>query len=74
MVGYLLQTGVNMLTTAVRGVLFASVPMMRDMFRFIEEKQIRPKIAKTFAWQEARDAFKLLVDQDFVGKIAVRVD
>jgi NADPH:quinone reductase-like Zn-dependent oxidoreductase len=51
--------------------------MSRDMnielVRIIEEHGIRPVIARTFEWDKAKEAFKMLLDQTEVGKIVIKV-
>ena len=51
--------------------------MSRDMnlelVRMIDEHGIRPIIARTFEWEQAKEAFKMLLDQTEVGKIVIKV-
>lgn len=57
----------------VRGVFSMRKDMMEAMVRFVEEKEIRPRIARDFGWGEVREAFGGLVGMEGVGKIVVRV-
>ena len=51
--------------------------MSRDMnielVRIIEEHGIRPVIARTFEWDNAKEGFKMLLDQTEVGKVVIKV-
>lgn len=57
----------------VRGILYTSVAQLKKMVAFVEENAIKPPLAKTFAWTEAKDAYKLMASGKFTGKIVVKV-
>lgn len=44
------------------------------MVAFVEKNAIKPPLAKTFAWTEAKDAYELMASAEFTGKIVVKVD
>lgn len=56
----------------VRGQLGSSKTMSEELVRRVDADKIRPVIAKTFEWREAKDAFELLMNQSEVGKIVVK--
>lgn len=58
---------------SVRGVYNVSKPMNEALVQFVREKQIRPAIAKTFEWEDAREAFRLLQNFDGSGKIVIKI-
>lgn len=57
----------------VRGVLGMSREMIIELVRKVEEYGIRPVIARTFEWNEGKDALNMMLDQTVVGKIVVKV-
>lgn len=56
-----------------RGILGMSRDMNIELVRMIEEHGITPVIARTFEWDNAKEAFKMLLDQTEVGKIVIKV-
>lgn len=63
-----------MLTWAVRGIMFTSMPMIEEMVQFVEENKIRPVVGKAFPWREADGAYRMLAAQSFVGKVVIKVE
>ena len=47
--------------------------MVEALVKFVGEKQIHPTIAKTFEWEDAREAFLFLQNFDGSGKIVVKI-
>jgi NADPH:quinone reductase-like Zn-dependent oxidoreductase len=47
--------------------------MFEDMLRALALRQVHPVIDRTFAFEEAADAYRLLESQSHVGKIVIRV-
>ncbi|WYZ43591.1 hypothetical protein EsH8_VII_000027 [Colletotrichum jinshuiense] len=58
----------------IRGLMFGSLGMFQDMAAFVEKNNIKPVVAEVFDWLEAKQAYKALLSQGFVGKIVVKVD
>ncbi|KAM0723256.1 hypothetical protein Q7P37_001457 [Cladosporium fusiforme] len=58
----------------VRGLMNGSLGMLREMTHFVEQHAIKPVVAKAFPWTHAREAYKELMDQRFVGKIVIQID
>lgn len=54
--------------------MFGSLGMFQDMAAFVEKNNIKPVVAEVFDWLEAKQAYKALLSQGFVGKIVVKVD
>jgi len=46
--------------------------MLQDMVEFVEKKDIHPVIAKVFEWHDAKEAYKAMLDQAFVGKLVIK--
>ena len=58
----------------VRGSLAMSKSMIEHLVDLVEGHDIYPVIAKSFAWEEAREAFEALSNQDGVGKIVIEFE
>ena len=56
----------------VRGQLGASKEMAEELVRRMEAGKIHPVIGKAFEWDEAKEAFKLMMEQSAVGKIVIK--
>ena len=56
----------------VRGQLGSSKTMSDELIRRVEAAKVHPVIAKAFEWDEAKEAFELLMKQSAVGKIVVK--
>ena len=46
--------------------------MSEELVRRVDAGKIHPPVAKIFEWDEAKEAFGLLMKQSEVGKIVVR--
>ena len=57
----------------VRGIYVGSAEMFRDMNRAIAAHRIEPVVDRTFAFDEAADAYRHLMGQGHFGKIVVEV-
>ncbi|KAI0318971.1 NAD-P-binding protein [Amylostereum chailletii] len=58
---------------SLRGIRVGSKKMFEDMFRFVEQKQLRPSIAKVFPFEQTVDAIKYLESGAHFGKVVIRV-
>ena len=58
---------------SVRGVYNISKPMNQALVKFLQEKELHPVIAKTFEWEDAKQAFSFLQNFDGSGKIVIRI-
>ena len=58
----------------VRGIFVGSRAMFEAMNRAIEQKELRPVIDRTFAFDDARDALRHMKSAAHFGKIVVSVD
>lgn len=47
---------------------------MADLMRFYTEGKIRPRVSKTFAFEDAGEAIKALGDRSALGKIVVEIE
>ncbi|MBX2812906.1 MAG: NAD(P)-dependent alcohol dehydrogenase [Myxococcales bacterium] len=57
----------------VRGVFVGSRDMLQEVCAFIEEKQIHPVVHKTFAFEEAPDAYRYVQSGQHFGKVVIKV-
>ncbi|KAF6803623.1 putative alcohol dehydrogenase, partial [Colletotrichum sojae] len=58
----------------IRGLMFGSLGMFRDVSAFVEENRIKPVVARVFGWEEVKEGYKAMLGQGFVGKIVVKVE
>ncbi|KAI0322156.1 NAD-P-binding protein [Amylostereum chailletii] len=58
---------------SLRGIRVGSKKMFEEMFRFVEQKQLRPSIAKVFPFEQTVDALKYLESGAHFGKVVIRV-
>lgn len=62
-------------TCIVRGVNVGSRKLFREMNSFLEDKDIKPIVAdRTFDFDAAREAYRYMDQQEFFGKIVIKVD
>ena len=57
----------------MKGILVYSKTMLEKAVRLAEEHDLHPYIEKAYEWADAPEAFERLRNQDFVGKIVVKV-
>jgi NADPH:quinone reductase-like Zn-dependent oxidoreductase len=57
----------------LQGILVGSRRMFEDMNRFIEEKDIKPVIDKTFGFAELREAMRCMESGAHFGKVVVTI-
>ncbi|TDZ33398.1 Zinc-type alcohol dehydrogenase-like protein [Colletotrichum spinosum] len=57
----------------VRGLLYGSLGMFQEMAAFVEENKIEPVISEVFGWTDAKEAYKRMLKQGFVGKIVIKL-
>lgn len=57
----------------VRGIYVGSTEMLEQLLRFVVERRLKPKIAATYRFDKAQEAFEMLREARHVGKIVVRV-
>ena len=48
--------------------------MLQDMTKFIEQNKIHPVIANVYGWADVKEAYKALLEQNFVGKLVIKID
>ncbi|SFA75316.1 NADPH:quinone reductase [Rhizobium sp. NFR07] len=58
---------------SLRGIPVGSAEQQREVFRFIDEKGIKPVIHRTFDFLEARAAYEAQLAPDTFGKIVINV-
>ena len=56
-----------------RGIFVGSRAMFERMNAALELHEVHPAIERVFDFDEAREAYRLLESQSFVGKIVIRV-
>lgn len=56
----------------VRGQLGVSKTMVEELVRRMDADKIHPVIARTLEWHEAKEAFKMLMNQSAIGKIIIK--
>lgn len=57
----------------VRGIVYASVPMLENMSTFVQEHGIKPVLGHVFEWDEAREAYEALLNLNTAGKVVIRI-
>jgi D-arabinose 1-dehydrogenase-like Zn-dependent alcohol dehydrogenase len=57
----------------VKGCVAFSRDSTAEFAKFAEQHELKPVIAKEFAFQDAKEAFQALTDQTEVGKIVVKI-
>jgi D-arabinose 1-dehydrogenase-like Zn-dependent alcohol dehydrogenase len=62
-----------LMVRVVKGCVAFNCNATAELARFVEEHNIKPVIAKEFAFAEAREAFQALEKQNSVGKIVVKL-
>ena len=62
----------NGMFLVVRGQLGTSKTMSEELVRRVDVGKIRPLIAKTFKWSDAKEAFEMMMNQSGVGKIVIK--
>jgi NADPH:quinone reductase-like Zn-dependent oxidoreductase len=60
-------------SATIRAIDVGSRAMFESMNRTIEAAKLRPVVDRTFAFDEAHDAFRYLTDATHFGKVCVRV-
>ena len=60
-------------SATIRAIDVGSRAVFESMNRAIESAKLRPVIDRTFAFDEAHDAFRYLGDRTRFGKVCVRV-
>ncbi|MDM9628989.1 NAD(P)-dependent alcohol dehydrogenase [Rhizobium sp. S152] len=58
---------------SLRGIPVGSADQQREVFRFIDDKGIKPVIHRTFDFSEARAAYDAQLSPDTFGKIVINV-
>jgi NADPH:quinone reductase-like Zn-dependent oxidoreductase len=49
------------------------VDRFKDMNKFLEEHGIKPVIAKVFAFEDAKDAYRYVREETHMGKVVIRI-
>ncbi|KAG8164251.1 hypothetical protein KVR01_006169 [Diaporthe batatas] len=57
----------------VRGIVYASIPMLEDLSAFVQKHGIKPIIGHVFEWNEASEAYAALLNLNTSGKIVIRI-
>jgi NADPH:quinone reductase-like Zn-dependent oxidoreductase len=58
---------------SIRGTSVGSAMAYRDLVAFVDEHGVKPPIAQTFAFDEARAAYESGAGSDHFGKVVIRV-
>jgi D-arabinose 1-dehydrogenase-like Zn-dependent alcohol dehydrogenase len=58
---------------SIRGTSVGSAMAYRDLVAFIDEHGVKPPIAQTFAFEDARAAYHSAAGTDHFGKVVIRV-
>ena len=63
-----------MTCSVVRGINVGSREQFKTMNRFVEDKNIQPLVdEKVFAFEDAKAAYRELGEQNFFGKVVIKV-
>lgn len=57
----------------VRGIVYASIPMLENMSAFVEKHGIKPVLGHVFEWTEATEAYGALLNLNTAGKVVIRI-
>ncbi|KAI3393439.1 hypothetical protein diail_4275 [Diaporthe ilicicola] len=57
----------------VRGIVYASIPMLEKMSAFIQEHDIKPVVGHVFEWTEASEAYLALLNLNTPGKVVIKI-
>lgn len=57
----------------IRGITVGSAMAYRDFAAFVDEHGIKPPIAQTFAFDNARAAYRSAAESEHLGKVVIRV-
>ncbi len=58
---------------AIRGISVGSAMAFQDLVAFVDKHRIQPPIAETFAFDDARAAYRSAAGSDHIGKVVIRV-
>ncbi|KAH7107335.1 NAD(P)-binding protein [Auriculariales sp. MPI-PUGE-AT-0066] len=79
-IGFLdsINSGINLIDVIanganVRGITAGTPNHLRALLRLYEVRKLRPVIARTFEFEQVKEAMRMLESQDFIGKIVVNV-
>jgi NADPH:quinone reductase-like Zn-dependent oxidoreductase len=65
--------GIAFKNGSLHGIMVGNRRMFEDMLTAMTANDIHPLVDKTFAFEEARDAYKTAMAGDFVGKVVIRI-
>jgi NADPH:quinone reductase-like Zn-dependent oxidoreductase len=65
--------GLAFKTASLHGIMVGSRRMFEDMLEAITANGIRPLVDRTFAFEQAREAYETAMAGDFVGKVVIRI-
>ncbi|KAI7782247.1 alcohol dehydrogenase [Diaporthe eres] len=57
----------------VRGIVYASIPMLENMSAFFQKHAIKPVLGHIFEWTEASEAYAALLNLNTAGKVVIRI-
>lgn len=57
----------------VRGIVYASIPMLENMSAFVQKHGIKPVLGQIFEWNEATEAYLALLNFKNTGKVVIRI-
>jgi NADPH:quinone reductase-like Zn-dependent oxidoreductase len=60
-------------TTRLQGITIGSRRQLEDMCDALEHGELRPLITKTYAFEDAKEAFQHQWDGGIIGKVVIRV-
>ncbi|MFY0574595.1 zinc-binding dehydrogenase [Cystobacter fuscus] len=58
-------------SATLRGIAVGSTKMYDELSRVIDQHRIRPPIARTFRFEDARDAYRAQASPELFGKIVI---
>ncbi|KAK2607033.1 hypothetical protein N8I77_005742 [Diaporthe amygdali] len=57
----------------VRGIVYASLPMLENMNAFIQKHDLKPVLGHVFEWAQAPEAYLALLNLNTAGKVVIKV-
>ena len=58
---------------SILGSYMGSLSEFIEVLKFVNQKKLRPVVAKTFALKDAQEAHRLMESRDFFGKIVLKI-
>ncbi|KAL1883980.1 hypothetical protein Daus18300_000088 [Diaporthe australafricana] len=58
----------------IRGIVYASIPMLENMSAFVQKHGIKPVVGHVFEWAQAGEAYAALLNLNTTGKVVIKIE